>query len=70
MTQTVIDLSGPQGNAFWLLGAARKYAEQLNLDWPAIDEDMRSSDYKHLLEVFEKHFGDYVILDRDDYEDG
>ena len=64
MTQTVIDLSGPQGNALWLLGAAKKYAEQLDLDWPAIDEDMRSSDYEHLLEVFEKHFGEYIILDR------
>jgi hypothetical protein len=70
MTQTVIDLSGPQGNAFYLLGVARQLSKELNLDGKAIEHDMMSSNYEHLLEVFEKHFGDYVILDRDDYEDG
>lgn len=25
----IIDLDGPEGNAFWLLGAANKYSKQL-----------------------------------------
>jgi hypothetical protein len=64
----VIDLSGPQGNAFYLLGLCKTYAEQLGLDEKAIADDMMSSDYDHLLEVFEKHFGDYVVLDRNDLD--
>ncbi len=65
MGKPVIDLSGPEGNAFSLLAMAEKFAEDLNLDAPAILEDMRSSDYEHLLDVFEEHFGEYVTLDRD-----
>lgn len=60
----VIDLTGPEGNAFVLMGYAMRYARQLGLDGKAITEEMRSSDYENLIEVFEKHFGDYVILER------
>ncbi len=59
-----IDLTGPQGNAFFLLGQARKLAKALQLDANAICTDMMSSDYEHLLEVFESHFGDFVTLYR------
>jgi hypothetical protein len=45
----VIDLDGPDGNAFVLLGTAT---------------DMQSSDYDNLLKVFDKHFGDFVILEK------
>jgi hypothetical protein len=27
-------------------------------------DDMMSSDYENLLQVFDKHFGDFVILER------
>jgi hypothetical protein len=57
-----IDLSGPQGNAFYLLGIARRLAKQLDKPATPILEEMQSGDYDHLLEVFEKHFGEYVTL--------
>ena len=64
----VIDLTGPDGNAFMLLGKAKQLAKQL---YPKgmgfekqITEEMMQGDYEHLLEVFDKHFGDYVILER------
>jgi hypothetical protein len=63
----VIDLDGPDGNAFVLLGTAKRFAKQLCYDKTEADSmlaDMRSSDYEHLLEVFDKHFGDFVILER------
>jgi hypothetical protein len=60
----VIDLTGPDGNAFVLLGMASKFAKQLNLDSEKILEDMKSGDYENLLQVFDNHFGDYVILER------
>ena len=63
----VIDLDGPDGNAFVLLGTAKRFARQLCYDKTETDlmlADMRSSDYEHLLKVFDKHFGDFVILER------
>lgn len=59
-----IDISGPSGNAFALMGTAQRYAKQLGLDHEAILKDMQSSDYEHLIEVFDKHFGMYVDLIR------
>ncbi len=59
-----IDLTGPEGNAFVLLGYASKFAKQLGLDSKAIQVDMMSSDYEHLVEVFDQHFGTFVTLYR------
>jgi acid stress-induced BolA-like protein IbaG/YrbA len=62
--QIEIDLTGPDGNAFALMAYASRFAKQLGLDKEAIIKDMMSSDYEHLLQVFDEHFGDYVILYR------
>jgi len=59
-----IDLTGPQGNAFFLLGRAKNLAKQLEKDGKAILEEMMSSDYEHLVEVFDREFGDFVTLYR------
>lgn len=59
-----IDLNSPEGNAFFLLGTASKLAKQLGLDEEAILKDMQSSDYEHLIQVFDKHFGDFIDLAR------
>ena len=59
-----IDLTGPQGNAFYLLGTAKNLAKQLELNGLEIMEDMQSGDYENLLEVFDKHFGNIVTLYR------
>jgi hypothetical protein len=62
--EIVIDLTGPQGNAFYLLGTARDLAVQLDLDWNYIHEEMTSGDYENLIQVFDHYFGDFVILER------
>lgn len=62
--EIVIDLTGPDGNAFALMGYARRFAKQLGLNSDAIIGEMVSGDYENLVEVFDKNFGDYVILER------
>jgi hypothetical protein len=62
--QIEIDLTGPDGNAFALMAYAGRFAKQLGLDKEAIIKDMMSSDYEHLLQVFDKHFGSFVTLYR------
>jgi hypothetical protein len=57
-----IDLNGPQGNAFPLMGYATDLAKQLDIDPNKVLDEMQSGDYENLLQVFEKYFGDYVIL--------
>lgn len=79
-----IDLTGPDGNAFVLLGIARNLYKQLHEDTKEYANDllesigekstvspedllineMMSGDYEHLLQVFEREFGDYVDLFR------
>jgi len=59
-----IDLTGPDGNAHVLLGYASNLAKQLKKDGKAIREDMTSDDYEHLIEVFDREFGNYVTLYR------
>ena len=59
-----IDLTGPDGNAFVLLGIAQRYAKQLGKDAEAIRNEMTSGDYENLVNVFEREFGDYVDLYR------
>tara|TARA_Y100000033_G_C2705173_1_gene90563 strand:+ start:304 stop:519 length:216 start_codon:yes stop_codon:yes gene_type:complete len=61
---TVIDLTGPDGNAFALMAYAKRFGKQLELDWKSIIEEMKSGDYENLIKVFDKHFGDFVILER------
>ena len=66
-SEIVIDLTGPEGNAFVLLGYAQKFAKQLGYDREEIDElksKMQSGDYENLVQVFDDHFGQYVILER------
>lgn len=60
----VIDLKGQQGNAFYLLGYAKKLSKQLNLNFALIEEEMTSSDYENLIKVFDDYFGDFVDLQR------
>jgi hypothetical protein len=62
--ELVIDLTGPEGNAFVLLGYAKKLANQLDLNYDIIRTEMTSSDYENLIQVFDKYFGEYVILER------
>lgn len=63
----VIDLKGPEGNAFVLLGIASKISKQLGFDEDECDKiqnEMKSSDYENLIKVFDDKFGDYIDLMR------
>jgi hypothetical protein len=57
-----LDLTGPQGNAFVLLGYAAELAKKFNLDADVILEEMQSGDYENLVEVFDQYFGEFVVL--------
>tara|TARA_Y100000310_G_scaffold156644_1_gene156056 strand:- start:6976 stop:7206 length:231 start_codon:yes stop_codon:yes gene_type:complete len=60
-----IDLSGPQGNAFYLLGLANNLAKQMGYDKfkrDCILDEMRLSDYEGLLYTFDREFGTLVTL--------
>lgn len=59
-----IDLSGPRGNAFALVGMATNWLKQMGKDDKPVIDDMMSGDYEHLLEVMEREFGSFLILNR------
>ena len=63
-SEIVIDLTGPDGNAFVLLGYATSFAKQMGLDANKICEEMKESDYENLLQVFDHYFGHFVIIER------
>ena len=62
--EIVIDLTGPDGNAFSLMANAQNLAEQLGFNGKEIVDEMTTGDYENLISVFDKYFGDYVILER------
>ena len=62
----VIDLTGPEGNAFYLLEVvkrtfARSGAPDLGEE---ICKEMRKGDYEHLIKTFDLYLGDHFILER------
>jgi hypothetical protein len=59
-----IDLSGTQGNAFYLLGVAKQLSKQLEFDYSEIKAEMTSGDYENLIQVFDNYFGSFVNLYR------
>ena len=59
-----IDLPGPDGNSFMLIGRAINLAKQLGMDGKAIQVEMMKGDYEHLVNTFDKHFGHLVTLYR------
>ena len=59
----VIDLRGPEGNAYWLLGFVAQNGKELDYSKEEIKEiqdKMMSGDYENLVKVFDEHFGDLV----------
>lgn len=59
-----IDLTGPEGNAFYLLALAQKLSNEFDLDYEIVKKEMIASDYENLLQVFDKYFGGIVDLFR------
>ncbi len=62
--EMLIDLTGPDGNAFVLLAKAKSFAEQLGLNSKEVTDEMKSGNYENLVQVFDSYFGDYVVLER------
>ena len=63
-SEIVIDLDGPNGNAFYLLRIAKQYAHSMGMKASPIMSEMCSgTDYYKLVKVFEKHFGHLVVLE-------
>ena len=63
--QIEVDLTGPQGNAYYLLGLADNLAKQLGyskLRRKCILKEMRLTDYEGLLYTFDREFGMLVTL--------
>jgi hypothetical protein len=62
-----IDLQGPEGNAFCIIGIAQDLMRQLNYsteDRNDVMDDLKRSDYKNLIKVFDNEFGTLVDLQR------
>jgi hypothetical protein len=64
VTSIEIDLTGPDGNAYALMGYARNFAKQLGIESQPIINEMMSGDYENLLKVFDREFGSFVTLYR------
>ena len=62
-----IDLNGPQGNAFVLLGLANRLGKRIygRARTEEILEEMKLSTYELLILTFDKYFGSIVTLYRD-----
>ena len=60
----VIDLQGPDGNAFFLMAQVEDFLRQMDRkdEFNAMRIDMMSGDYDNLIRIFEENFGDYVDL--------
>jgi len=66
-SEIVIDLTGPQGNAFNLIALAKNFGKQIGMSdsyIKEIQEKMMSGDYENLIQVFDNEFGSVVILER------
>ena len=57
-----IDLTGPQGNAFYILGVAKSLCKQLDFNESFVLNEMKSGDYDNLIKVFDDKFGSVVIM--------
>ena len=63
-TALEIDLTGPDGNVFNLIGIGGRLCKQLGLNSEMFTRRMMSGDYENALATFEEYFGNYVILYR------
>lgn len=64
MAKQVIDLSGPEGNAFYLMSVVKQTfrksgARELG---DQIVEEMMKGDYDHVVKTFELYLGDHFKL--------
>jgi len=56
----VIDLDGPDGNAFFLMGIAKRICPQVGVNYDKLHEKMVADDYGTLLIEMDLALGDYI----------
>ncbi len=59
-----IDLTGPDGNVFALIGIGGRLCKQLGLNSEMFYRRMMSGDYENAVNTFEEYFGNFVTLYR------
>jgi hypothetical protein len=59
-----IDLTGPDGNAFAILGLAKRLCKEFDIPSKPLMDKMTSGDYENLIKVFDDKFGSFVTLYR------
>ena len=59
-----IDLTGPNGNAFAILGLAKRLCREFDIPFKPLMEKMTSGDYENLIKVFDDKFGSFVTMYR------
>ena len=59
-----IDLTGPNGNVFYLIATGGRLCKQLGLNSEMFYRRMMSRDYEYAVATFEEYFGDFVTLYR------
>ena len=58
----VLDLGGPDGNAYTLLGLAHGLLKRTKHDPDIFIQIMKADDYGHLVRTFNEMFGDYFTI--------
>lgn len=58
--KVVVNLDGPDGNAFVLMGLARGWCKQTGDNFADVQKLMTQGDYKNLVQTLDKMFGEYV----------
>ena len=62
----IIDLDGPDGNAFMLMATLKKSFKLSGLDPDPVLAEMKSSDYTHLVKIFYHHLaGTFTLVSKD-----
>ena len=59
----IIDLDGPEGNAFILLAKARELCKSTGVEFDDVKSQMTKGDYIQLVKTFDQYFGEQIILE-------
>ena len=65
---SVIKLDGADGKPDNLIKYARRLAKQLCLNPDKVVFEMEENNYKDIVMTFDKYFGEYVVLETDQFE--
>lgn len=55
--KVIIDLGGPEGNVFSLIGMASVLLKKLGKNPDFVVQNMKEKDYNHALSIFEQNLG-------------